>query len=167
MKAGGSHRIYPAMLSQIRNPLVRYGSAQPFHVNSTRIYQRHLTSVNEFFDGILSISNPGFLPARAPAARNGTRNGDRSSDQRVEVTPRNHSTTVPVQAHAANAETYALSGRALYLKGDFEQAELTAMWCELTAMWCESTAMWCESTVRCRRTRPTRRRTRSRGGRCT
>jgi Flp pilus assembly protein TadD len=28
-----------------------------------------------------------------------------------------------VQTDAANAEAYALSGRALYLKGDFEQAE--------------------------------------------
>jgi hypothetical protein len=33
MKAGGPYRIYPAILSQIRNPQVRYGSAQPFHVS--------------------------------------------------------------------------------------------------------------------------------------
>jgi hypothetical protein len=39
MSAGGPYRLYPAILSQIRNPLVRYGIPlwNLFHVNSTRI----------------------------------------------------------------------------------------------------------------------------------
>ena len=40
----------------------------PLTVNSTRIWIRpylsHLSSVREIFDGILSLSNPGFLPPR-------------------------------------------------------------------------------------------------------
>jgi hypothetical protein len=46
MKARGPYRIYPGMLSQIRNPPVLIRNSTPSSgISSGRIYQRQLTSV--------------------------------------------------------------------------------------------------------------------------